>query len=276
MALLLAVHAHPDDESLWTGALLATWARTGTVEVVTCTRGERGEVIGAALAHLEGDGPALAAHREGELALALEALGVQSHAFLDALPGGSEDGAGRLEDSGMAWVDDGVAGPSSQVPERAFVNAAADDVASRLAAHFASREPAVVVTYGPDGGYGHPDHVRAHEVTMRAVELLERSGGRVPTVLWAVAAARVEECRAEPGPRVEVPLAPVVAEVAGAMRAHATQVQDVVVGEDVIDFSLSNGVPLRAGPVEVFEAAPGAVRPMTWPAGVRGVAWPVP
>ena len=56
---LLAVHAHPDDETLATGALLATWAlaRRATT-VVTCTRGERGEVIGQALAHLEGDGPA--------------------------------------------------------------------------------------------------------------------------------------------------------------------------------------------------------------------------
>ncbi|NKY41079.1 PIG-L family deacetylase, partial [Cellulomonas septica] len=82
---LLAVHAHPDDETLSTGALLATWARAGLpVMVVTCTRGERGEVIGDALAHLEGDEPALAAHRDTELAAALSSLGVADHAFLDA------------------------------------------------------------------------------------------------------------------------------------------------------------------------------------------------
>lgn len=165
MSLLLAVHAHPDDESLWTGALLATWAREGEVELVTCTRGERGEVIGTELAHLEGDGPALAAHREGELARALEALGVREHTFLDAL------GGTRLEDSGMAWVADGVAGPAPDVPPTAFVRAGLDDVASWLAAHLARRRPAVVVTYGPDGGYGHPDHVRAHSHTPLRTQL---------------------------------------------------------------------------------------------------------
>ena len=58
MAGLLAVHAHPDDETLATGGLLATWAGAGRpVTVVTCTRGELGEVIGGELAHLAGDGP---------------------------------------------------------------------------------------------------------------------------------------------------------------------------------------------------------------------------
>src|SRR5690606_29240064 len=136
------------------------------VELVTCTRGERGEVIGAELAHLEGDGPALAAHREGELAAALSSLGVARHAFLDTL-----GAVRRFEDSGMAWLATGVAGAAAEVPDRAFVRADADDVATLLAQHLAEREPAVVVTYGPDGGYGHPDHVRAHDVAMRAVAL---------------------------------------------------------------------------------------------------------
>lgn len=262
MALLLAVHAHPDDESLWTGALLATWAREGEVELVTCTRGERGEVIGAELAHLEGDGPALAAHREGELERATAELGVHHHAFLDELR--RSDGASELlEDSGMAWLEEGVAGPAAQVPERAFVRAEVEDVAASLAAHLERRRPAVVVTYGPDGGYGHPDHVRAHEVTMRAVELLGRSGARVPAVLWVVAPGRAEVVGAGPGPSVAVPLAPVVDVVAAAMRAHATQVQDVVVDADTIGFALSNDVPLRVGPVETYELAPGSPWPVT-------------
>ena len=82
------MHAHPDDESLATGALLATWAAAGRpVTVVTCTRGERGEVIGARLAHLEGDGPALAEHRDHELGRALAALGVRDRGYLDTIPG---------------------------------------------------------------------------------------------------------------------------------------------------------------------------------------------
>ena len=72
---VLAIHAHPDDETLSTGALLAAFAAAGRpVCVVTCTRGERGEVIALpgttseGLADLEGDGPALGAYRETELA----------------------------------------------------------------------------------------------------------------------------------------------------------------------------------------------------------------
>lgn len=274
---LLAVHAHPDDETLFSGALLASWARTGEVELVTCTRGERGEVIGTELAHLEGDGPALAAHRETELAAALASLGVREHAFLDELVGVDElERPVRIEDSGMAWVAEGLAGAAQEIPEGAFVSFDAELAARALARRVAERGAEVLVTYGPDGGYGHPDHVRAHEVTMRAVALLVESGERVPVVLWAVATERHEEVLAAGGPRVEVPLAPVIEEVAGAMRAHATQVQDLVVGEATIDFALSNEVPLRLGPVERFEPAPGAVRPWAWPEGVEGLGWPVP
>src|SRR5690349_18876390 len=162
---LLAVHAHPDDESLATGALLATWAASGRpVTLVTCTRGERGEVIGDALAHLEGDGPALAAHRETELAAALAALGVTDHVFLDSVGPG---GAARYEDSGMAWLGAGRAGSADDVPPGAFVAVPLDEAARRLAHVLRSRRPEVVVTYEPAGGYGHPDHVRAHDVTTR-------------------------------------------------------------------------------------------------------------
>ncbi|MBI9115195.1 PIG-L family deacetylase [Sanguibacter suaedae] len=193
---LLAVHAHPDDETLATGALLATWAAAGEpVTVVTCTRGERGEVIGEALAHLEGDGPALAAHREVEIADALRHLGVADHAFLDAIPG--EDGLPpRVEDSGMAWLGSGPPGTSGHagvapdVPENALVAVDLDAAAARLARLLRDRRPSVVVTYEPGGGYGHPDHVRAHEITMRAVALARvgsADGPAVdPDVWWAV------------------------------------------------------------------------------------------
>lgn len=181
---VLAVHAHPDDESLATGGLLATFAAAGQpVCVVTCTRGERGEVIARpgttseGLAGLEGDGPALGAHRETELAGALTALGggvadVVEHAFLDALPGVTAgSGQVRYEDSGMAWVAPGVAGPAPDSPPTAFARVPLDEPAGRLAGLIRARRPAVVVTYEPGGGYGHPDHVRAHEVTVRALEL---------------------------------------------------------------------------------------------------------
>ena len=178
---LLAVHAHPDDETLSTGALLAAWAGAGLpVTVVTATRGERGEVIPPALAHLAGDGPALAAHRSAELAAALAALGVTGHAFLDTLP---PDGARRYEDSGMVWVGTARAGAGAEIPAGAFVGAPPDEAVERLAGLLRARRPAVVVTYDPEGGYGHPDHVRVHEVTTRAVTLASGDGWE-PAVWW--------------------------------------------------------------------------------------------
>jgi N-acetyl-1-D-myo-inositol-2-amino-2-deoxy-alpha-D-glucopyranoside deacetylase len=215
---LLAVHAHPDDETLSTGGLLAAWARsTRPVMVVTCTRGEQGEVIPAELARLEGDALALAARREIELADALAALGIADHSYLDQLaepPGqGFVDTTGPghavYRDSGMAWLTPGRAGRGAELPPDAFVSVPIDEAARRLAALIRGRRPDVVVTYEPGGGYGHPDHVHAHLVTMRAVELAAGEGGgadglaggadglaggpegalpafRVPLVLWAV------------------------------------------------------------------------------------------
>jgi N-acetyl-1-D-myo-inositol-2-amino-2-deoxy-alpha-D-glucopyranoside deacetylase len=270
---LLAVHAHPDDETLSTGGLLATWADAGRpVTVVTCTRGELGEVIGAGLAHLEGDGAALAAHREGELAAALAALGVADHLFLDTVPDGDR-APGRFSDSGMAWTGVGTAGRVADLPDGAFVGVPLDVAARRLARVLRSRRPDVVVTYEPGGGYGHPDHVRAHDVTLRALELaadanLElggephapgavlvvvvpagplRSAYRALVDLPAVVAFRAADpdlTRPDPDgplPSVAVPAArvdvvvdaaPVLDRVAAAMAAHGTQVRSIALDPD--------------------------------------------
>ncbi len=221
---LVAVHAHPDDETLATGALLATWAAAGeSVTVVTCTRGERGEVIDTAVhptgvGHLEGDGPALATHREGELARALAALGVRDQVFLDTVhplapgPGvGSDlpDGAPapRYTDSGMAWAAPGIAraAAEAELPEGALVGVPLDDAAARLAVVVRSRRPAVVVTYEAGGGYGHPDHVRAHEIAVRALELLAAAGHDTPELWCAVVpAAFLRSARRALGERPEV------------------------------------------------------------------------
>ena len=299
---LLAVHAHPDDETLATGALLATWASSGRlVTVVTCTRGERGEVIPAELAHLEGDGPALAAHREGELAGALTALGVHDHVFLDQVrtPG---DAPQRFVDSGMVWVEPGTAGRPANLPDDAFAAVPVDVAARRLAAVIADRRPDVVVGYEPGGGYGHPDHVNAHRVMERAVRLAAGpTAYQVPAVLWAVqdSTELAEGCR-EVAPLAEPPLAPVELErglpsvavpgelvdvrvevsrvidrLASALGAHASQVQAVRTwaaadGVAVGHFALSNRVLLPLLRTEGYRFAPGWVRrPVSWPAGVR-------
>jgi N-acetyl-1-D-myo-inositol-2-amino-2-deoxy-alpha-D-glucopyranoside deacetylase len=293
---LLAVHAHPDDETLATGALLATWAAAGLpVTVVTATRGERGEVIPPALAHLEGDGPALAAHRAGELAAALTALGVADHAFLDELGGGR-----TYEDSGMVWVGTARAGVGADVPAGGFVAVPLDEAAGRLAGLLRARRPRLVVTYDPEGGYGHPDHVRVHEVTMRAVELAAGDGWE-PAVWWrrtgrtALAAGyralRGDAVRATlgaaydeltppepPFPAVAmdddavellVDVAPVRDRILAALRAHATQVQAVraVPGEPALlgCYALSDGVLQPLLPAEGYVQVRGPRLPGSAP-----------
>jgi N-acetyl-1-D-myo-inositol-2-amino-2-deoxy-alpha-D-glucopyranoside deacetylase len=301
---LLAVHAHPDDETLSTGALLATWAAARRpVTVVTCTRGEQGEVIGAALAALEGDGAALAVHREGELAGALAALGVVDHVFLDHA---GPDPAVRYVDSGMAWVGVSQAAAGEVPPDGAFVGVDLDEAAGRLAALIRDRRPDVVVGYEPGGGYGHPDHVRAHEVMHRAATLAaEADGGAqghlVPVLLWSV----VEEARLRNGYRavagravdgleapdpdgpvpscavtradLAVDVLPVLPAVLGALRAHATQVQAVRPGpgeQDVLaSYALSDAVVKPLLGTESYRFAPhGTHAPVVWPTGLTPVA----
>ncbi|NSC23707.1 N-acetyl-1-D-myo-inositol-2-amino-2-deoxy-alpha-D-glucopyranoside deacetylase [Streptomyces albus subsp. chlorinus] len=161
---LLLVHAHPDDESITTGATMAKYAAEGAhVTLVTCTLGEEGEVIPDGLAHLAPDqDDTLGPHRVGELAAAMRALGVTDHRFLG--------GPGRYRDSGM------MGAPTNDRPG-CFWQADLDEAARLLAAVLREVRPQVVITYGPDGGYGHPDHIKAHRVTMRAVELAAQESG---------------------------------------------------------------------------------------------------
>lgn len=149
---LLLVHAHPDDESLWTGGTIARYAANGAhVTVVTCTLGEEGEIIPDGLGGLAAtESDQLGGYRNGELRAACAALGVVDHRYLG--------GIGR-------WRDSGMAGVASNEHPRAFVNGDFTEQAEALLAIMREVRPDVVVTYGPDGGYGHPDHIRAHEIT---------------------------------------------------------------------------------------------------------------
>ncbi|UFU07493.1 PIG-L family deacetylase [Ruania halotolerans] len=179
---VLGAFAHPDDETLVAGGLLAWLARSAEVHVVTATRGERGEVIPGDIAHLEGDGPGLAAVREAELTEALEALGVATHHFLDSLPGPAGRRPQRYVDSGMQWDGDSRvrAVPDPAAGRDAFSRADAETAAQVLAAHLRTVRPHLVLIDEPDGGYGHPDHVRMHQVTMRAAELAANDRAPMP------------------------------------------------------------------------------------------------
>ncbi|MGA7052071.1 MAG: N-acetyl-1-D-myo-inositol-2-amino-2-deoxy-alpha-D-glucopyranoside deacetylase [Mycobacterium sp.] len=152
---LLFVHAHPDDESLSNGATIAHYTAGGAqVRVVTCTLGEEGEVIGDQWAELAVDhADQLGGYRIGELTAALRALGVDAPIYLG--------GAGRWRDSGM--VD------TEKRRRQRFIDAEEREAVGALVAIIREQRPHVVVSYDPDGGYGHPDHVHTHVVTTAAV-----------------------------------------------------------------------------------------------------------
>lgn len=155
---LLLVHAHPDDETIGTGATMAKYAAEGAhVALVTCTLGEEGEVILEEFAHLASThDDALGTHRQGELGAAMAALGVDDWRLLG--------GPGRFRDSGM------IGTPQNERPE-CFWRADLLEAASALAEVIREVRPQVVVTYDDFGGYGHPDHIQAHRVTHYAIAL---------------------------------------------------------------------------------------------------------
>ncbi len=176
---LLLVHAHPDDEATSTGATMVHYARQGVeVALVTCTQGELGEIVAADLAWLGEGGPdALARWRERELAGALNVLDVRRHYWLG--------GPGRWRDSGMSGA------PSNDEPG-CFARADTGEAVRALVEVLRAERPQVLITYDRDGGYGHPDHIQAHRITMAALDPAADPGyepelgppWRVPKVYW--------------------------------------------------------------------------------------------
>lgn len=267
-ARLLLVHAHPDDETITTGGTIAHYADAGAeVTVVTCTLGEEGEVIGDTWAHLAADeADQLGGYRIAELSAALGRLSPRAG---EALRPRFLGGAGRWRDSGM------VGTPSARHP-RAFIQADESQVVTELAEVICEKRPHVVVTYDPHGGYGHPDHIHAHEATMAAVQH-SRDTWEVPKLYWTVADVEavdsgiadlgdVPEAWTMPqsGDLPGVPAADVTAEIdiAGvldrkraALAAHATQVQ---VAPGGAAYALSNMVAQPIVPREFFMLVQGA------------------
>ena len=149
---LMAVHAHPDDESSKGAATTAKYVAHGIeVMVVTCTGGERGDVLNPA-AQQTVDELGLIQTRRREMAEAAAILGVR-HAWLG------------FEDSGYPEGD-----PLPPLPAGCFADLPLAVVAKPLARLIREFRPHVVTTYDENGGYPHPDHVRAHAATMAAVE----------------------------------------------------------------------------------------------------------
>jgi N-acetyl-1-D-myo-inositol-2-amino-2-deoxy-alpha-D-glucopyranoside deacetylase len=233
---LLLVHAHPDDEVTGTGATMAHYVAAGAqVTLVTCTLGEEGEIHVPELAQLEAaQADQLGGYRIVELARACAALGVVDHRFLG--------GAGRYRDSGMMGV-------ASNDHPRCFWRADLDEAATLLLKIIHEVRPQVMITYDPNGFYGHPDHIQAHRIAMRAAELAGDDGPQ--KIYWTAMPRRVLEGGMEAfrglenNPFADVervedlpfghPDSEIAAEIDGtdryeqkvaAMRAHATQIPD--------------------------------------------------
>jgi LmbE family N-acetylglucosaminyl deacetylase len=229
---LMAVHAHPDDESSSTGGVLAMYADQGIRTVlVTCTNGEFGDGPGGVKPGEPGhDAAAVAATRQRELDSACAILGVEVSERLG------------YHDSGMAdW-------PYKDRSD-AFCNVPVDESAGRLAALMERHRPQVVVTYDQHSGYDHPDHVQASRITLAAIE---QTG--VPDKLYFTARrwrdfqqlrARMEELGVDMGPRPQldpdrlrqmeasaarittaVDTTPVADRKRAALRAHASQIAE--------------------------------------------------
>ena len=267
---IVVVHAHPDDETLWTGGMIARYVAAGVVvTLVTCTLGEQGEVLSEELRGLAADrADQLGGYRLAELRAACAVLGVTDQRFLG--------GIGRWRDSGMVAQPGARARVPAQLHARAFAGGVLDEQVDALVEVLDAVRPQVVVTYGPDGGYGHPDHVRAHQVTMAAAAQTPE----VARVFWAVqptsaVAGGITALAAMPGLPFPVPddrglpgvddaevttALDVTAHrpaVLAAMRAHATQVK-VWTSGSCAAFALADGVARPVFETECFTLAGGA------------------
>ena len=166
---IMLVHAHPDDETINNGATMALYAALGAqVTLITCTRGEEGEVLTPELTHLaSSETDALGEHREIELANAMKALGVTDFRFL-------AEGEGKYRDSGMMGTE-----PNNR-PD-VFWQADFEEASDYLVKVIDEVKPHILITYDEIGGYGHPDHMQAHRVAMRASE---KSKWQIQKIYW--------------------------------------------------------------------------------------------
>ena len=269
---LLLLHAHPDDETILTGGVIARYLAEGVdVRVVTFTLGEEGEVIGDRWAMLVADeADQLGGYRILELTDALREL----------TPDGTRAPEPRLLGGAGRWRDSGMAGTPSAENPRSLFQAAQADLVAALRAEIDDFAPHVVVTYDEAGTYGHPDHKRVHEVSVAAIEQSRAATGfplKVYETVTEASALReglaaVEQVPAGwrmPGPG-ELPSYPderitAAVDVSGVLdakvrglAAHATQ---VTVAPSRTEYALSNLIVQPVLPVEHFIRTDAAAGP---------------
>jgi N-acetyl-1-D-myo-inositol-2-amino-2-deoxy-alpha-D-glucopyranoside deacetylase len=258
---LLLVHAHPDDETINNGATMAMYAALGAdVTLVTCTRGEEGEVLIEEHSHKAAThDDLLGDHREIELADAMKALGIKDFRFLGAPHR-------KYRDSGMMETE-----PNKR--EDNFWNAPFDEATSYLIEIIEEVKPHILITYDEFGGYGHPDHIQAHRVAMAAAE---KSNWDIKKIYWNVTPRSVIQegidkmkelgsdfmgaenaedlpfCKDDSFVTAHIDGNQYVNQKMDAMRAHATQIS-----VDGPFFALSNNLGLQVWGNEYYTLVKG-------------------
>jgi N-acetyl-1-D-myo-inositol-2-amino-2-deoxy-alpha-D-glucopyranoside deacetylase len=206
VSTILLVHAHPDDEAIMTGGVMQKAHADGhRVVLVTSTRGEVGEIHNMDEA---ANRPRLGEVRTAELAAAARILGVDRQEFLD------------YRDSGMAGTDDNQ-NPAS------FHQASVEEAAERLAKVMREERPDVVVTYDPTGTYFHPDHIKAHQVTTAALDMLKAEGWEPRKFYWHAFPRSGMKAWAELSARPDQPERPPMPPNMGVPDEQITTVVDV-------------------------------------------------
>ena len=251
---ILLVHAHPDDESLFTGHVIADRAGAGAdVMVFTLTRGERGRVKLEDLKPLEGKLSAMGEFRSNELRNALAQLGNVRHKFA---------GTRAYLDSGMRLNAFGKPIRTRRTDEMSLSSVSTAVIADDIYQVLREFKPDAVITYNRKGGFGHPDHKKAHEATAMALRRFARDSQFRSPQFWVIA---------EPGERfdVEVGGAKTAPKKKAALEQHASQVS---IGPET--YSLVKGRDFRYDTPDRLRRA--STRPLLWLKLVFLALWALP
>lgn len=222
---ILLVHAHPDDESLQTAHVMADAIERGAeVYLLTLTRGERGKAKLEELKSLEANRAAMGAFRAGELKNAMAAIGVTNYKFA---------GTRAYLDSGVRIGNLGVPTAPQRLDEMSLSAVSTPVVADDIYQVMLEFKPDAVITYNSKGGWGHPDHKKAHQATAMAMRRYRKVVRGKKPAFWVIA---------EPGERASVQVGGAkTAEIKkAALSAHASQ---VTIKRDT--YSIADGVEYR-------------------------------
>lgn len=256
---LIAVHAHPDDESSKGAATYAHYRDQGVeVLVVSCTGGERGDVLNELVARDPKSRRDLAGLRRGEMEKARDILGFQ-HRWLG------------YQDSGLP--DEGVA-----VPAGSFANIPVEISAEALVRIVREFKPHVMITYNERGGYPHPDHIRCHEISKLAWEV-SGDAEAYPEAgkPWAMSKLYYESIfnpermlRVFETLRERDPESPMIAQFEGMIERFADKPSDVTTRVEVGNYFERRDDALRA---HASQVAPDSSF-FFWPNDLQREAWP--